>query len=103
MVQEQEWTSKEKFIARFISWGIIISVSIVILGGLWTALELVIYFSNPGTGLEIIDWFIALDWVYKLLIIGGLIVGAILGMIGFSIFLKRGQKFLLNLLFKIKQ
>ena len=103
MVQDQEWTSSEKFIARFISWGIIISITIVIFGGLWTILELLINISNPETGFELLDWFIALDWVYQVLIIGALIVGVILGMIGFSLFLKRGQKFLLNLLFKINQ
>ena len=102
MEQDRDWTSKEKFIASFISWGIIISVSIIIFGGLWTILELLINLSNPSSGYEIIDWFIGLDWVYKVLVIGALLVGVILGMIGFSIFLKRGQKFLLNLLFKIK-
>jgi hypothetical protein len=103
MEQDREWTSKEKLIARIISWGIIISVAIIIVGGLWTAFEFIINFSSSGSELEILDWFISLDWMYKALVIGSLIVGAILGIIGFSIFLKRGQRFLLNLLFKIKQ
>lgn len=103
MVQDQEWTSSEKLIARIISWGIIISITIVIFGGLWTILELLINITNPATGFELLDWFIALDWYYQLLIFGGLIVGVIFGMIAFSLFLKRGQKFLLNLLFKINQ
>jgi len=101
MGQDRDWTSKEKFIARFISWGIIFSVLIIIVGGIWTLLELIINLSSTGSELEILDWFIDLDWVYQMLVIGGLIVGVILGVIGFSIFLKRGQKFLLHLLFKI--
>jgi hypothetical protein len=102
MQKEQEWTAREKLIARFISWGIIFSVTIIIVGGIWTTLEFIISYVNPGSG-EIIQWFIDLDWAFQILVFGALIVGVILGMIGFSIFLKRGQKFLLNLLFKIKQ
>ena len=101
MGQEREWTSKEKLIARFISWGIIGSVAIVIVGGIWTAIELIINISSTGSELEILDWFIDLDWIYQMLVIGVLIVAVILGMIGFSLFLKRGQRFLLHLLFKI--
>ena len=103
MVQDQEWTSSEKLIARVVSWGIIISITIVIFGGIWTILELLINISSPETGFELLDWFINLDWYYQWLIIGVLIVGVIIGIIGFSLFLKRGQRFMLNLLFKINQ
>jgi hypothetical protein len=99
---EQEWTAAEKLIARFISWGIILSVTIIIVGGIYTLLEFLISYANPSSG-KIIQWFLGLDWWYQVLVIGALIIGIILGMIGFSIFLKRGQRFLLNLLFKIKQ
>jgi len=102
MQAEQDWTSKEKIIARFISWGIIISVTIVIIGGIWTIIELLIN-PNPASQYALIIWFSGLDWWYQVLIIGALIVGIILGIIVFSIFLKRGQRFLLNLLFKIRQ
>ena len=103
MQDEQEWTSNEKLIARIISWGIIISVTIIIVGGIYTILELLISLASPGSGSEIIQWFLALEWWYQVLVFGILIVGVIVGMIAFSIFLKRGQKFLLNLFFKIKR
>lgn len=108
MAEVEEWTSKEKFIARLLSWGIIVSITIVIVGGIYTMLEFLISFSSPSSPSQIIDWFLGLSsmpngWVYQVLVFGVLIIGVILGMIGFSLFLKRGQRFLLNLLFKINE
>jgi len=95
---EKDWTEKEKLIARIISWGIIISVIITIVGGIWFGLELLLSGSEPS-----LAWFLALDWPYQVLIIGGLIVGILIGIIVFSLFIKKGQRFILNLLFKIEE
>lgn len=95
---KQEWTNKERLIAKFISWGIIISVVVVIVGSVWTSLE--IFVAPSGSSLS--DWFISLGWEMQILIIGGLIVGAVVGIIVFSMFLRKGQRFILNLLFKIE-
>jgi len=100
---EQVWTPQEEMIARIISWGIIISIAIMIVGGIWTVLEFIINFSEPSSQFALIDWFIGLEWTFKILIIGGLIIGIFIGVIAFSLFIRKGQKFLLNLLFKIKE
>lgn len=95
----EEWTSKEKFIARIISWGIIIAVVLIIAGGSWTAIE---YFINPsGSGL--LAWITGQAWEIQVLIIGGLIVGILVGIFVFSIFIRKGQRFILDLLFKIEE
>jgi len=95
---EKEWTNVEKLIARVISWGIIISVVVVIVGSAWTALE--IFVAPSGSSLS--GWFTGLGWEMQTLIIGGLIVGAVIGVIIFSMFIRKGQRFILNLLFKIQ-
>ena len=92
-----DWTGREKLIARVISWGIMVSIVIIITGGIWTAIELLI---NPS--LPDFLWFTELEWTYQVLVIGGIIVGVVVGIIVFSIFIRRGQRFILNLLFKIE-
>ncbi|NVM31157.1 MAG: hypothetical protein HWN65_20130 [Candidatus Helarchaeota archaeon] len=93
-----DWTGREKLIARVISWGIMISIVIIITGGIWTVIELLIYPTSPD-----FEWFINLgDWTYQVLVIGGILVGVVVGIIVFSIFIRRGQRFILNLLFKIE-
>ncbi len=99
MDTEKEWTNAEKLIARVISWGIIISVVVVIVGSAWTALE--IFVAPSGSSLS--GWFAALGWEMQILIIGGLIVGVVIGIIIFSMFIRKGQRFILNLLFKIEE
>ena len=100
MTAEKEWTEKEKLLARAISWGIIISVVLMIFGAVWTAADLLISYSQPSSTW---DWFLGLDIAYQILMIGGLIVGALIGLIVFSIFIRKGQRFILNLLFKIEE
>ncbi|TFG05550.1 MAG: hypothetical protein EU536_01550 [Promethearchaeota archaeon] len=99
MTAEKNWTDKERLLARFISWGIIISVVLLICGGIWTTLEILIAPSSSSIG----AWFLAQDWTIKVLIIGALIVGVLLGLIVFSVFIRKGQRFILNLLFKIEE
>ena len=98
METSKEWTDNEKLIARFIRWGIILSVVLIIVGGSWTAIELLLNPSASSFG----AWFMAQDWTIQVLVIGALIVGVLVAVVLFSIFIRRGQKFLLNLLFKIE-
>ncbi len=98
MERDKEWTSKEKIIAKVISWGVILSVVVIIVGGMWFAMELLFSASEPS-----LSWFFLLDWPFQVLIIGGLILGVLLGIIVFSIFIRKGQRFILNLLFKIEE
>ena len=97
MGNEPSWSEKEKLVTRIISWGIIISIVVIITGGLWTFVEFIAQLFQPsGT------WFNSLDWPFQVLIIGALVVGLILGIVGFNVFVRRGQRFILNLLFKIR-
>lgn len=95
---DEDWTAREKLIARFISWGIIISVVLLMLGSGWTALEM---FASPSDS-DLGTWFITQGWQMQVLIVGGLIVGVLIGIFVFSIFIRKGQRFILNLLFKIE-
>jgi len=95
----EEWSDNERLIARFISWGIILSVVLIMIGGLWTVLEILITPSSSSIG----DWFMVQDWTIQILIIGGLIVGILIGVIIFSVFIRKGQRYLLRLLFKIEE
>ena len=99
MAADKEWTDKEKLLARIISWGIIISVVIMIFGAIWTVADLIISLSQPSSTWA---WFTGLEIAYQILIIGGLLVGALIGIIIFSIFIRKGQRFILDLLFKIE-
>ncbi len=103
MGNEREWTEREKLVASILSWGIILSIAIIIIGGMWTALEFIINFGETESQFAIIDWFINQDWLTKTLIIGGLIMGTFIGVILFSIFIRKGQRFILRLLFKIDE
>jgi hypothetical protein len=98
METEREWTYREKLVARVISWGIMISIVVIIVGSVWFGLELLISGTEPS-----LAWFFDLDWAFKVLIVGGLIVGILLGIIVFSVFIRKGQRFILNLLFKIDE
>ena len=99
MAVNEEWTTKEKLIARIISWGIIVGVVCVIGGGTWTAIE---YFVDPS-GAGLMAWIATQAWEVQILIIGALIVGILVGVFVFSIFIRKGQRFILNLLFKIEE
>lgn len=96
---EEEWTEKERLLARFISWGIIIAVILIMIGSGWTAIEL----GAAPSGSSLGSWFNSLGWEMQFFIFGGLIVGALVGIFVFSIFIRKGQKFILNLLFKIEE
>ncbi|MHA1278033.1 MAG: hypothetical protein ACTSQI_01595 [Candidatus Helarchaeota archaeon] len=98
MEPEREWTYKEKLIARIISWGIISSIVLIIVGLIWFGLELLISGSEPN-----FTWFFTLDWAWRVLIIGAMIVGILVGIIIFSVFIRKGQRFILRLLFKIEE
>ncbi|NVM56417.1 MAG: hypothetical protein HWN66_22150 [Candidatus Helarchaeota archaeon] len=98
MEDEKEWTYKEKLIARIISWGIIISVVVIIVGSAWTGLEMVFSVSEPS-----MSWFFDLSLSYQIMIVGGLVVGILVGIILVSAFIRKGQRFILNLLFKIEE
>jgi hypothetical protein len=96
MGNESSWSEKEKLIARLISWGIIVSVVVIITGGIWTFVEFIAQLFQPS-----LSWFSSLDWPFQILVIGALIIGLIVGIVGFNIFVRRGQRFILHLLFKI--
>ena len=99
MSVKEDWTQTEIWIARIISWGIIISVVLIIIGGAYTILE--IFISPSGSSLS--TWFFDQAWEIQTLIIGGLIVGVLVGIVIFSIFIRKGQRFILNWLFKIEE
>ena len=94
-----QWTTTEKLTAKFISWGIMISLIVIIFGGLWSLIE--IFFSYSGNT-NFFTFFLELKMGIQILFIFSIFAGLFFLSIGFIIFVKKGYKFLLNLLFKIE-
>ena len=94
-----EWTERGKKVASLLSYGMILSIVIIIIGAVWTGLEILV---SSGSGTNFIDWFLGLDWTLMVLVVGGLIVGAFVGIIGFQIFIRKGHRFFMKYIFKLE-
>ncbi|MFX1297135.1 MAG: hypothetical protein ACFFD2_20065 [Promethearchaeota archaeon] len=100
MANKAEWTPRGKKVAKFLSYGIIISLVIVIIGSLWSCIDVILDLSESST--DFLTWFLEQYWTYQVLIIGGLIIVIFIGIIGFSIFIRKGQRFIYKHIFKLE-
>ncbi|MHA1231710.1 MAG: hypothetical protein ACTSRP_18780 [Candidatus Helarchaeota archaeon] len=94
-----QWTQTEKITAKVISWGFMASFIIMIVGGLWSLVD--IFFSYTGnTGF--FDFFLSLTTGVQVLLIFMTFAGIFFLALALIIFVKKGYKFLLTFLFKIE-
>ena len=99
MTDVSSWTPRGKKVAKLISYGIMIAIVITLVGAIWSGIEVAIGVSGSAT--NFISWFLEQYWTYQVLIVGGLILGLFFGIIGFQIFIKKGQRFILKHIFKL--
>ena len=100
-----EWTMVEKSVARFLSGSMIVSIVIMLVGLIWTLVDIILLYFGSGAGgfLEVIlAIFGELTIGVQLLLIFGVLFLLVLLGIAFYLFIKRGYKLFLNLLFKIE-
>jgi len=95
-----QWTQLEKITAKIISWGLMVSMLIIIIGGLLIIFEL--FLLPTGTN-NFFALFTQLTTGLQLLIIFGSLAFLIFLSIVLVVFTKKGYKFILNLLFKIEE
>lgn len=100
---EIQWTKNEKRVASFLSWGIICSLVIILVGGLWTLIDILLLYINPDLELSILEFFLELSTGVQILILGSAIGALFFLGIAFYLFIKRGHRYILKLLFKIKE
>ncbi|MHA1271376.1 MAG: hypothetical protein ACTSPY_16400 [Candidatus Helarchaeota archaeon] len=94
-----QWTLGEKVTAKIISWGFMSSIMIIIIGGLWSLIDIFISYSGET---NFFMFFLQLTTGVQILIIFAIFAGLFFLVIAFIMFVKKGYKYLLNLLFKIE-
>ena len=95
-----QWTYTEKITAKIICWGLMGSIIIMIIGGLWSLIDI----SLLGAGVSsFFDFFLELTTGIQLLLITSALAGILFLGISFIVFIKKGYKFFLHFLFKIEE
>ena len=99
------WSTQQKeTFARILSWGLIIAIVVILAGGIYMLFEMLI---TAGTGGLNVAGFLYIIWNTSnglfILILGGLVTGIFALILAFTLLIKSGQMFFLNLIFKIEQ
>ena len=95
-----KWSKYEKIAAKGISWSLMVSIIIMMVGGLWTLIDvLLLYLGDTSSFISI---FLQLTAGVQILLIFTALIGLLFLGIAFYMFIKKGFKFILNLLFKIE-
>ncbi|MBD3229012.1 MAG: hypothetical protein GF329_12555 [Candidatus Lokiarchaeota archaeon] len=95
------WTDAEKITAKIITAGIMASLVVVIVGGIWTLFEIIFISIYPIT--SFFDFFLSLsNGVQIFLIFAGFLI-LIFFIIALILLVRRGYKFVLHFLFKIEE
>jgi hypothetical protein len=97
-----QWTRFEKLLAKIISLGIMISLMLTLIGGLWSLIDIFILYMGGYSLGSFFNFFLDLTSGVQILLIFASLAGVLFLGIAFIIFLKKGYKFILHLLFKIE-
>ena len=96
-------TSQKETFARILSWGLIIAIVVILAGGIYMLFEMLI---QAGTGGTNVLGFFYIIWNTSnglfVLILGGVVTGIFALILTFTLLIKSGQMFFLNMIFKIE-